>query len=114
MKLYSLEHFWVESAGDVATVGITAYAVEMLGGIRFLSLCAPGEHLEAGMPAGSLETKKLAMEIVSPVGGEILDVKNMPELTSADPEGEGWLYKAKLTSSLDDLADKAEYDRRNR
>ncbi len=35
MKKYNEEHEWVEVDGEIATVGISSYAVEQLGDITF-------------------------------------------------------------------------------
>ena len=40
---YTKEHEWIRVDGDVATIGITAYAQEQLGDIVFVELPEPGK-----------------------------------------------------------------------
>ena len=109
MKLYSIEHFWADIVADTATVGVTAYVIKMLGGVKFISPPNPGDTVAAGHSAGAFETKKLAMEIISPVSGEVIEIQNLPELTTAEPEGNGWLFKVRLTAEPSALMTGEEY-----
>ncbi len=42
---YTSEHEWVAVDGDIATVGITAYAADKLGDVVFVDLPEVGAHL---------------------------------------------------------------------
>jgi glycine cleavage system H protein len=35
---FSKDHEWIDADGDVATIGITAYAAEQLGDVVFIEL----------------------------------------------------------------------------
>ena len=45
-KKYSKQHEWVSIEGDVATVGITKHASEMLGDVVFVELPDKGKMLK--------------------------------------------------------------------
>ena len=45
-KKFSKKHEWVSLDGDVATVGITKHATEMIGDIVFAELPEKGSNVE--------------------------------------------------------------------
>ncbi|MEM9632671.1 MAG: glycine cleavage system protein GcvH [Pseudomonadota bacterium] len=108
---YSEEHEWITVEGDTATVGITAHAAEQLGEIVYVEQKDGGDTFEKGDEIGVVESVKAASEIYAPVDGEILEANealaDAPAKLNESPEGEGWLYKIKLsdTSQLNDLMD---------
>lgn len=95
---YTAEHEWI-AHDDVATVGITAFAVEELGEIVFVELPAVGDTVTAGSPCGEIESTKAVSEIYAPMNGEIVEVNDVlegsPETLGEDPYGDGWLFKLK-------------------
>ena len=112
---YTKEHEWLRVEGDVATIGITAYAQEKLGDIVFVELPAPGKTVVKGGEAAVVESVKAASEIYAPVGGEIVevngDIEADPALVNADPIGKGWFLKLRLADpgECDTLMDEAAY-----
>jgi len=108
---YTDEHEWLAVEGDVATVGITNHAQEQLGDIVFVELPDVGTELEKGDDGVVVESVKAASDVYAPVGGEIVEVNEKlaaeSGLVNAAAEGDGWLYKMKLSdaSELDDLLD---------
>jgi len=108
---YTAEHEWVAVDGDVATVGITAYAAEQLGDIVYVDLPEPGSTVEAGAVVGEIESTKSVGELFAPVGGEVLEanpaVLEDPATVNADPYG-AWLVRVRFTE-LPDLLDEAAY-----
>jgi glycine cleavage system H protein len=99
---YTAEHEWVEVDGDLATVGITAYAAEQLGDIVYLDLPSVGDEVTAGAAVGELESTKSVGDLFSPVTGTVEAVNealaDRPELVNSDPLGEGWLLKVRTTA----------------
>ena len=99
--LYSKTHEWVRVENEIAVVGITDFAQEQLGDITFVELPAVGDTVEAGREMGSVESVKAASELYSPVSGEVIEVNDeleaAPEKVNADPFGEGWLIRVRLT-----------------
>lgn len=112
---YSEEHEWVRMDGDVATIGITAYAQDSLGDIVFVELPSLGRTLAAGEGFGIVESVKAVSDVYSPVPGEIVEVNSsleaMPEHVNNAPYGDGWMIRVRVsdTSALDDLMDADAY-----
>ncbi len=113
---FTKDHEWIELHGDVATVGITAYAAEQLGDVVFVELPAVGKTVSAGDPLAVVESVKAASDVYAPVSGEVLEVNtelpDAPETVNAMPEKDGWFVKLKLTdpAQLDTLMDRAAYE----
>lgn len=101
------QHEWVRLDGDVATVGITKYAAEQLGDVVYVELPETGRKVGQGGEAAVVESVKAASEVYAPVGGEVTDANaalaDDPAKVNADPEGEGWFFKLKL-SNKDEFA----------
>ena len=104
-KKYSKDHEWILCKDDFATVGITNYAQESLGDIVFIELPKIGRLVNFGDQVGVVESVKAASDLLSPVGGEIIEVnnelQNSPHLINEDPEKSGWYMKVKLNSTND-------------
>lgn len=109
---YTAEHEWV-SVGDIATIGITAHAVEELGDIVFVELPQVGDQVEAGTTCGEIESTKAVSEIYAPITGEIVEVNgaaiDAPETIGEDPYGVGWLFKVRGADGDVSLLDAAGY-----
>jgi len=109
---YTAEHEWVLVDGDIATVGITAYAADKLGDVVFVELPQSGSALAEGAIVGEIESTKSVGELFAPVNGEVVEaneaVVNDPSLVNSDPFGEGWLIKVKFTE-LPTLLSHTEY-----
>jgi len=99
---YTKEHEWVRVEGDTGVVGITDHAQEQLGDIVYVDLPKPGTRLEQGKTLGSVESVKAVSDIYAPVSGEVIEVNDAlsssPEKLNADPHGEAWLVKIKLSA----------------
>jgi len=112
---YTIEHEWISVEGEVATVGITAFAQGELGDIVFVEIETVGETLDKGETFGTIEAVKTVSDLFMPVGGEILEVnpelESTPELVNKDAFGAGWLIKVKMNNpdELGDLLSAAEY-----
>ena len=113
---YTKEHEWVRVEGDIGTVGITFHAQEELGDIVFVDLPKPGAKLEQGKAMGAVESVKAASDLFSPVSGEVIAVNETlataPEKLNADPHGEAWLVKIKLSApgEVTSLLSAADYE----
>lgn len=112
-RSYTKEHEWVLVEGDVATIGITAYAAEKLGDVVFVDLPKVGTSTTYMKICGEIESTKSVGELYSPVDGEVVevngDVTNAPELVNQDAFGAGWLIKVRF-EALPELMTAAEYD----
>ena len=98
---YTAEHEWILIDGEIATVGITAYAAEKLGDVVFVELPEVGSDIAEGKVVGEIESTKSVGELFAPVNGTVTAVNDKvvdaPELVNSDPFGEGWLVKVSFT-----------------
>ena len=114
---YSKEHEWIKLDGDIAVIGITQHATEMLGDIVFVELPEIGSSVVKDGNAGVVESTKAASDIYTPVSGEIIEnnqaIVDDPAKVNNDPENEAWFFKLKITdkSEMDSLMNKEEYEK---
>ena len=98
---YNENDFWAKIDGKIATVGITSYLQNHLSDIIFVSLPQIGTKIEQFGEAGSFESVKAALDVISPVSGSVVEVNNelanSPDLANSDPYGKGWFLKIELT-----------------
>jgi glycine cleavage system H protein len=119
--LYAKTHEWTridDAAGQkIATVGITAFAVEALTDLVFMELPKVGRKVTAGEPFGEIESVKAVSDLYAPVTGEVIEAnKSLPdslETLNSDPFGAGWIAKIKITdeASTKRLMDAAAYEK---
>jgi glycine cleavage system H protein len=111
-RQYTKEHEWVLVEGDVATIGITAYAAEKLGDVVFVDLPKVGTSTTYMKICGEIESTKSVGELYAPLDGEVVEINDVvvsaPETVNIDPFGNGWLIKVKFTS-LPELMSAEEY-----
>ncbi len=111
-RKYTKEHEWIDVEGDIATVGITAYAADKLGDVVFVDLPTVGSTVAEGRVVGEIESTKSVGELFAPVNGTVLEINDAvvatPELVNSDPFGDGWLIKVTFTE-LPALLTYAEY-----
>ncbi|MBX7166713.1 MAG: glycine cleavage system protein GcvH [Pirellulales bacterium] len=119
---YATTHEWVhvgldERGEKIATVGISAFAIEALTDLVFMDLAKVGTQVTAGESFGEIESVKAVSDLYSPVDGEIVAVNEALikklETLKDDPYGQGWLIKVRLKdeSALDDLLDYDAYQK---
>ena len=114
---FSKQHEWVITDGEIATIGITKHATEMLGDIVFVELPEKGKSIEKDGQAGVVESTKAASDIYTPVAGEITETNQSivddPSKINKDPQNTAWFFKIKIKNKtdLDSLMSKAEYDK---
>lgn len=110
---YTKEHEWVSIDGDVATIGITAYAAEKLGDVVFVDLPKVGTSTTYMKICGEIESTKSVGELYAPLDGEVIEANDQvvaaPELVNQDPFGAGWLIKVRF-AALPELMTAAQYD----
>jgi glycine cleavage system H protein len=116
-KKFSKKHEWVSVEGDIATVGITKHATEMLGDIVFVEVPETGKVIEQNNQAAVVESTKAASDVYSPISGEVIEGNKLivddPASVNTDPEGRSWFFKIKIKdiSELDSLMAKSDYDK---
>ncbi len=107
---YSKSHEWVREENDGSvTVGITDHAQELLGDMVFVELPEVERELSAEEECAVVESVKAASDVYSPVAGTVTEVnsavEDSPELVNQDPYGDGWLFRLKDVSGMDELLD---------
>jgi glycine cleavage system H protein len=116
-KKFSKKHEWVSVEGDIATVGITKHATEMLGDIVFVEVPETGKAIEQNNQAAVVESTKAASDVYSPISGEVIEGNKLivddPSSVNSDPEGVSWFFKIKIkdSSELNTLMTKSDYDK---
>lgn len=116
---YNPSHEWVglvdEGGAQVAVIGITDFALEQLTDLVYMALPTVGSTVTAGEEFGEVESVKAVSPLYSPVSGEVIaihgELVDKLENLAADPFGDGWIIKVKLSAdaSLDALLDYAAY-----
>jgi len=114
---YTKEHEWAKIDGDIATIGITHYAQELLGEITFVELPAVGKEIEQKGELAVVESSKAASDVYSPVTGTItqvnMELESTPEQINEDCYNTGWICTMKITdtSTIDNLMDSKQYEK---
>jgi glycine cleavage system H protein len=112
---YSNDHEWIKIDGNVAYVGITAYAAEQLGDIVFIDVPSVGETLAKEEVFGSVEAVKTVSDLMLPIGGEVIEFNEKlvdePALVNSNPYDEGWIIKINPTDAgeINNLLDAVAY-----
>lgn len=114
--LYTKDHEWARIDADVATIGITDYAQQMLGELVFVELPEIGKECAGHDELAVVESTKAANDIYSPVAGKVIEVndelESRPELINQDCYSAGWICKLQITDikSVESLMDSKQYE----
>tara|TARA_B100000579_G_C22789816_1_gene833851 strand:+ start:912 stop:1292 length:381 start_codon:yes stop_codon:yes gene_type:complete len=114
---FSKEHEWITVDGNIATIGITKHATEMLGDIVFAELPEKGSNVNKDGTAGVVESTKAASDVYTPISGEVVDTNQSivddPSKINLDPEGSAWFFKLKIKdqSEMNNLMNRDEYEK---
>ncbi|MGC9525124.1 MAG: glycine cleavage system protein GcvH [Limnospira sp.] len=112
---YLDSHEYVRLDGEIATIGISAFAIEQLGDIVFLELPDVNDELEKGESFGNVESVKAVEDLKAPLNGTVIErndaIVEAPEELAEDPYGEGWLIKVRIKDAedLEDALSSGEY-----
>ena len=102
-------HEYIRLDGEIATIGITTFAIDQLGDIVYLELPEQGESIKAGEKFGTIESVKAVEDLNAPISGTVIEKNetliDSPELIADDPYGEGWLLKLRVDDPDEDLSD---------
>jgi glycine cleavage system H protein len=108
---YHPDHDWARIEGDTATFGVTWYAQDALGEVVFFDPPEVGASVTKDDSYAEVESVKAVSDVFAPLSGEIVEVNgelaDSPERINADPYGDGWMVKVKLSdpSEVDQLLD---------
>ncbi|MCP4331862.1 MAG: glycine cleavage system protein GcvH [Gammaproteobacteria bacterium] len=93
-------HEWVLVEDNIATVGVSDHAQELLGDLVYVELPEAGSVVAAGDSVGVIESVKAASDTYAPISGEIIeineDLEDGPDRINNDPYGDGWMYKMSI------------------
>ena len=112
---YHKEHDWARIDGDEAVLGITWFAQDSLGELVHYEAPQEGTTITKDTSYGEVESVKAVSEVIAPLSGEVLEVNQKvvdePETVNADPYGDGWLIRIRLSdpSEADALLDADAY-----
>ena len=106
---YLDSHEYVRLDGEIATIGVSAFAIDQLGDIVFLELPEVGDAVSVGESFGTIESVKAVEDLYPPVSGTVIETNEemveSPESIAEDPYGEGWLLKVRVDNPDDELTD---------
>ena len=114
---YAETHEWVALEGDIATVGLTKFAVEQLKDLVYVELPKVGRKLQMKEAFGEIESVKAVSDLYAPVAGEVIEtnpaIKADATKIADDPYGAGWLVKLRLPpgTKLDHLLTLEQYEK---
>jgi len=93
-------HEYVRIEGEIATIGVSAFAIDQLGDLVFVELPEVGDSIEAEERFGTIESVKAVSDLYSPVTGTVIEQNettiDAPEAVQEDPYGAGWLIKVRI------------------
>jgi glycine cleavage system H protein len=100
---YTKDHEWIKVEGDIAIIGITAFAQGELGDIVYVEVETEGEQLDIEEVFGTVEAVKTVSDLFMPISGEVVAfneaLESAPESVNNDPYGDGWMIKVKMSDS---------------
>ena len=98
---YHPEHDWARIDGDEAVLGITWFAQDALGELVHYEPPKEGDTISRDSSYGEVESVKAVSDVIAPLSGEVLEVNKKvvdePETVNADPYGDGWLVRIRLS-----------------
>lgn len=112
---YTKTHEWVGIEGEIATIGLSDFAVKELNDIVFIEFAEAGKKIKRGSPFGTIESVKAAFDLNVPISGEIIEVNSTLSdnlnLLKDEPYEKAWLIKIKIenTDELKNLMNFKEY-----
>ena len=112
---YHKEHDWARIDGEEAVLVITWFAQDALGELVHYEPPNDGDTIARDSAYGEVESVKAVSDVIAPLSGEVLEVNQKvvdePETVNADPYGDGWLIRIRLTdpSETDALLDVEAY-----
>ncbi len=97
---------WARVEGSRARLGVSDYLQQSAADMVFFEPPEMGAEIAQFEEAGSLESTKTALDIISPVSGRVVAINQQlvenPELVNLDPYIQGWAAELELTDFSND------------
>ena len=111
--LFSKTHEWVNMIDDTtATIGISDFAQNELGGLVFVNLPEEGDDVVMGDAFADVESVKAVSDIYSPVTGTVAEINeellDAPEMINDAPY-DAWFVKVENITETEELMTEEEY-----
>jgi glycine cleavage system H protein len=98
---------WIKPQGKTALLGISDYLQNAASDILFVDLPEIGTEIEQFDDAGSFESTKTVLQLISPGTGKIValneELERKPELLNQDPYQRGWFIEVELKNFKEDV-----------
>lgn len=114
--IYSDLHEWVKIEGNIAYIGISDYAQNLLGEIVYADLPEIDTIVERGDQFIVLESEKDASDIFAPLSGTVVETNeeliDNPVLINESPY-DAWIVALEMTlpTEVDDLLSPDDYEK---
>ena len=121
-RCFARNHMWVSRIEDGADngakveyrMGLTAYAVKLLGDMRSLEWSArAGTHVQRGQSLGTIEASKATSDLFAPDDGTILEFNSAvvadPTLLNSNLYDSGWLFRMQRADTRGEWLSADEY-----
>ena len=114
---YSKTHEWVRVEKDIATCGISDFAVAALSDLVYVDMPAVTDLLEQGQPFAEVESVKAVSDVYAPLSGEIVEINEAIgdnlDLVAKDPYGAGWFVKFRIShpNEVESLMSPEQYEK---
>jgi glycine cleavage system H protein len=103
---YTKDHEWARvedrNGQKLVTVGITRFAVDLLGDVTQIDLPKEGESIKCAEVFGSVESVKAVSDLFAPLSGKVMKVNSSlstsPEQLNDDPYDRGWMIQVAATN----------------
>ena len=105
---FAQNHMWVSPTDAGYRLGLTAYAVKLLGDMRSLEWSvASDSRIERGQSIGTIEASKATSDLFAPMSGTLLEfnpaVVADPTLLNSNLYDTGWLFCMKSNDGEESL-----------
>ena len=110
---FTQDHEWIYVEDNVATVGVSQYAIDELGEIVFVELPETSAQFQKKEEFGTIESVKTVSSLYTPISGEIIQtnatLSDQPDQVNSDPYDQGWLIKLSINNE-EELEELMSYD----
>jgi len=113
--LFTKDHLWIEVEGDIATVGLTEYASNLIENVLYVELPKSTQFINKSDVVATIETEETDHEISSPLTGDVIESNELlidsPDAVNHSAHEDAWLFKMYISdeTELEELMSEEEY-----